>query len=229
VIFFALLNNKLSDHSPSALQAPIRQFVRPKTKLQVPTAPTNSKRPPAHPPRRTSISALPIPAPTANLRITKKVKPEGVAVPAVVPVPARQTGGVFSAPAPTSSSCSALPSSTMALGGVQRPPVHAKVALPTAASARVPSRSNKQMVSHGSKVGVTGATGPRPSGLRAPTSRAGASGVAMRQASTAGGPIRPSITVGGRLGLSGVIRAVGPAGKGESATASGTGRTMRRV
>ena len=146
-------------------------------------------------------------------------------MPAAAPVLARQTaGGVFSGPAPTFSSSSVLPPRTMALGGVQRPPAHAKVAVPAAASAsaRVPSQLNKQKASQVPKVGVAG---PRPSGLRAPTSRAGVGGTAVRRASVV---TRPSTTtVGGRLGLSGMIKAVGAAGKGDSA--SSTARMMRRV
>jgi hypothetical protein len=192
--------HRFSDRSPPALQAPVRQFVRPKTKLQVSAAPTNSTQPSAVLPRRgarASISALPIPAPTAALRITKRAKPEGVIAPAVVaPVPARQNGAI-------SSTRPALPPSTMALGGVQRPPAHAKVALPAAASVRVPSQSNKQMVLQRPKVRAVSASGSRPSGLRPPTSRGGGSNVAARQTSTMSGPVRPLMTVGGgRLGTS---------------------------
>lgn len=226
----------LSEPSSLAPQAPVRQFVRPKTKLQVPGAPTISSRTSALFSRRsarTSITALPIPASTAALRITKKAKPEGVVVSAAAPVAARQSaGGVFSGPAPTCSSSSVLPSRTMALGGVQRPPAHAKV--PTAASAstsaRVPSQPNKKMASQVPKVGVAGAAGPRPSGLRAPTSRSGVAGTALRRASIVGGPTRPSTTVGGRFGSSGVTRAVSVTGKGESASSTSvTARMMRRV
>jgi hypothetical protein len=202
--------HRFSDRSPPALQAPVRQFVRPKTKLQVSAGPANSTRPSAVPLRRgarTSISALPIPALTAALRITKKAKSEGVVAPPVVaPVPARPTGG---GPA-TSSTRSALTPSTIALGGVQRPPVHAKVVLPAAVSARVPSQSNKQMVLQRPKVSVVSAGGSRPSGLRPPTSRGGGSNVAARETSTTSGPVRPSMSVGGgRLGTSGGIRAGG--------------------
>lgn len=99
-----------------------------------------------------------------------------------------------------------------------------------------------QAVPSSSKVTAAGVSGlRRPSSLRAPTSRVGASGIAVLRASSAGvgasGARRVSTSTsmavdsggngGGRLGLTGVNK-MGPV-KGDAHGRSASARMMRRV
>jgi hypothetical protein len=251
-------------------QAPVRQFVRPKNnKAQVPAAPPArcNKAPSApHLPRRNSMrasisSALPMPASASTApQVTKKEKTKPGMMMMAHGIPARKamgSTGVHSAqlqpPRPRGSV------STMTLNGVQRPPAPAlaniahsrAMSVPSlAASARTQSQSqsqrNKQMatqaVPSSSKVTATGASGlRRPSSLRAPTSRVGASGIAVLRASSAGvsasGARRVSMSTsmavdgggsgGGRLGLTSANK-TGPV-KGDAYGRSASARMMRRV
>jgi hypothetical protein len=175
----------------------VRQFLRPRNKLQGPSAPIISTAPRANVPRRSaraSISALPMPASTTAQRITKVAKADVAPAPVTASIPARKTAGR----AMSHTATSAPPPRGMALGGVQRPPVATKVAPPSTASAssRVRAQRSKQVMGQASsttsKVASVGTTGPRPSGLRPPTSRVGAAGIAMPRASTSGGATRLS-------------------------------------
>ncbi|KAI0260443.1 hypothetical protein BC834DRAFT_900697 [Gloeopeniophorella convolvens] len=140
---------------------------------------------------RGSISALP--APSAPLRIAKKAP--------AVEAPVRR---------PTAPASSSVPPRAMALGGVQRPPAHAKVAAPQP-TARTTSLGAGRL---GPAVKATTGLGPRPSSLRAPMARAASSGMP-----------RPSISGTGagatRLPMPGAGR---PSGVGASASA----RMLRR-
>jgi hypothetical protein len=96
-----------------------------------------------------------------------------------------------------------------------------------------------QVVPSSSKVTGAGVSGlRRPSSLRAPTSRVGASGIALLRASSgvgASGARRVSTSMavdgggsgGGKLGLTGANK-VGPV-KGEAHVRSASARMMRRV
>jgi hypothetical protein len=146
--------------------------------------------------------------------------------------------------------------STMALGGVQRPPAsalanvaHSRAASVSSSGASMRMQSQPQpqrnrpigaqAAPSSSKVSVASAGGlRRPSGLPAPTTRGGgASGIAVRRASIsagAGGATRLSMLTststaggGGRLGSTGVSK-IGPV-KGHGHGASVSARIMRRV
>ncbi|KAF8269912.1 hypothetical protein EI94DRAFT_1724182 [Lactarius quietus] len=203
---------------------PVRQFIRPRTnRLPAPTQPVPAPPVPAAFPRRSaraSISALPAPiATTAALRITKKANKTEVRK-------TTATSSNFSAP-----SSSAAPPRTMFLGGVQRPGAHAKSAslsvplrAPTSQQGRPPlgTASRASLVPGGAGAG----TGPRPSGLRPPTSRVGSTGIVAPRAPVAtavGGAARLSMAgAGSRVGSSsGMMRPV--AGKSDAV------RMMRRA
>lgn len=174
-------------------------------------------------------------------------------------IPARKpignTGGHSAQPQPPRPRGSV---STMTLSGVQRPPAPAltnvahsrAMSVPSsAASTRTQSQSqrNKQMatqvVPSSSKVTAAGASSGlrRPSSLRAPTSRAGASGIAVLRASSVGVgassarrvSMSTSVAVGGggggggRLGLTGANKM--GAVKGDAHGQSASSRMMRRV
>jgi hypothetical protein len=242
---------------------PVCQFVRPKNnKAQVSAAPTArcNKAPPAPLlPRRNSMrpsisSALPIPASASTApQVTKKEKTKPGMRMMAHGIPARKpmgsTGVHSTQPQPPRPRGSV---SRMTLSGVQRPPAPAlanvahsrAMSVPSAApSTRTQSQSqsqrNKQMatqaVPSSSRVSAAGASGlRRPSSLRAPTSRVGASGIAMLRASSAAvgasGARRVSMSTpmavdgGGRLGLTGANK-MGPV-KGDG---SASARMMRRV
>jgi hypothetical protein len=248
----------------AALQAPVRQFVRPKNKAQVPAAPTakcNNAPPAPLLTRRNSMrpsisSALPVPAPASTAaQATKKTmmargiparRPIGSTVYSAQPQPPRPRGSV----------------STMTLNGVQRPPAPALANVAhsramsvssSAVSVRTQSQSqsqrNKQMTTQvaPSSFKVTAVAGAstsglrRPSSVRAPTSRVGASGIAVPRASSGGvsasGARRMSMSTpkavdgggngGGRLGLIGANK-MGPV-KGDVQGRSASARMMRRV
>ncbi|KAF8492567.1 hypothetical protein F5888DRAFT_1728674 [Russula emetica] len=218
-------------------QAPVRQFIRPKNnKAQVPAASTArySNAPPAPLlPRRNSIrpsisSALPMPASVSTApQVTKKEKTKpgmtkmAHVIPASKPMRSTDVHSVQQPPRPRGSV------STMTLSGVQRPPAPALANVAHSRAMSVPSSAassqrNKQMVTQAvpssSKVTAVGASGlRRPSSLRAPTSRVGASGIAVLRASSAGvgasGARRVSMSTsmavdgggsgGGTLGLTG--------------------------
>ncbi|KAI0289718.1 hypothetical protein BC826DRAFT_1030083 [Russula brevipes] len=221
-----------SGDNVSTPQAPVRQFLRPRNKLQGPSAPIISTAPRANLPRRSvraSISALPMPASTTAQRITKVAKADIAPAPVTASIPARKPAGR----AMSHTATSAPPPRGMAFGGVQRHPVATKVAPPSTASAssRVRFQRNKQVTGQASsttsKVASVGTTGPRPSGLRPPTSRVGAAGIAMPRDSISGGAVRLSTAAGGRLGSTGVTKTGIAKGKGDGASA--TARMMRRA
>jgi hypothetical protein len=270
--YFILLYSIFTSQTKSTIaapQAPVRQFVRPKNKAQVPAAPParcNKASSAPHPPRRNSMrasisSALPMPASASTApQVTKKEKTKPGIMMMTHGIPARKAMGstvVHSAqPQPPRPRGSV---STMTLNGVQRPPAPAlaniahsrAMSVPSsAASARTQSQSqsqrNKQMatqaVPSSSKVTATGASGlRRPSSLRAPTSRVGASGIAVLRASSAGvsagGARRVSMSTsmtvdgggsgGGRLGLTSANK-TGPV-KGDAHGRSASARMLRRV
>lgn len=235
----------------------MRQFLRPGHKTQVSVASITPNAPPAIQSKRgarVSISGLPMSASIAALRITKKAKPD--TPPATAPVAAALLPGRKTAGGTTSSSSHAAARSAprvMELGGVQRPPAPTKAttvavvraAPPSAASASARAQPQPQrnkpmaMQTHvrpKTTVAAAAEGGLRPSGLRPPTSRVGASGIAVpRRASAAGsgggGATRSSMAVGGgatgRLGgsSSGVARMGLAKGDGASAAA----RMMRRA
>lgn len=251
----------------AAPQAPIRQFLRPKNnKVQVPATPTarcNNAPPAPRLPRRNSMrpsisSALPMPASTTTApQVTKKEKTRPGMTIMAQGIPARKPMGSTSvhsaqpqAPRPRGSV------STMTLSGVQRPPAPAlanvassrvKSVPSSVASARMQSQSqpqrNKQMATQAvPSVTAAGTSGlRRPSSFRAPTSRAGASGIAVPRASFGGvgssGARRVSMSTslaidgggsgGGRLGLTGTNK-MGPV-KGDAHGRSASARMMRRV
>lgn len=215
----------------------MRQFIRPKTnRLQAPTRPNPVPPAAAAVPAglsrrsaRASISALPAPiVSTAALRITKKTNKADVrktALPPPAPPPDLS--------APSSSAAGGAPPRTMFLGGVQRPATHVKSAslsmpprAPTSQQGRPLATAFKTSLVAG---GAGAGAGPRPSGLRPPTSRVGSSGIAAPRASAAaavGGATRLSMAasggVGSRVGSSsGVMKPV--AGKSDGV------RMMRRV
>ena len=198
--------------------------------MHVPAASVTSNAPPALLPKRgarASISALPLPAATTALRVTKKPKPEPAPVAVTAPFLGRKTaGGATSSSHATTRSAPPLPPPrAMELGGVQRPP---------ASSVRVQAQSHRptQAVTQAQSKGTAAAAGTasRLSGLRPPTSRASNSGIAvLRRVSAAGGAaMRTSMAVaggGGRLGSSGVARTGLVKGDGASSAA----RMMRRA
>ncbi|KAI9449099.1 hypothetical protein BJY52DRAFT_274384 [Lactarius psammicola] len=229
---------KSTSHTVPTPSLPVRQFIRPKAnRLQAPThpnpAPPTAAAVPAALPRRSaraSISALPAPiVSTAAQRITKKANNAGLRKTALPPP--------LSPPkfaAPSSSAAGGAPPRAMIIGGVQRPTAHAK-----SASVSVPLRAPTSQqgraaapppLATASKASLIGAgAGPRPSGLRPPTSRVGSSGIVAPRASAAfavGGATRLSMTVGGGIGSrvgssSGVMKPV--AGKSDGV------RMLRRV
>jgi hypothetical protein len=173
-------------------------------------------------------------------------------------IPARKpigsTGGHSAQPQPPRPRGSI---STMTLSGVQRPPGPARANVAHSRAMSVPSSTaftrtqsqsqrNKPMatqtVPSSSRVSAAGTSGlRRPSSLRAPTSRAGASGIAVLRASSgvgASGARRVSMSTsmavessgsgGGRLGLTGANNKMGPV-KGEAHGQSTSSRMMRRV
>ncbi|KAI9439696.1 hypothetical protein H4582DRAFT_2075072 [Lactarius indigo] len=224
---------KFTDHAVSTPSPPVRQFIHPKTnRLQAPTRPN-----PAPPvaaagttatlPRRSargSISALPAPiVSTAALRITKKANKSDVRKTAL-------PSSNFSAP--SSSVAGGALSRAVFIGGVQRPTMHTKSAsmsvLPRgqtsqqgrpAAPPSLATAPKSSLVTGGAGPGA----GPRPSGLRPPTSRVGSSGIVAPRASVVGGAARLAVAGGvGRVGSSsGVMKPV--AGKSDGV------RMMRRV
>jgi len=234
--------------------------------MQVPTVPTvtcnNAPPAPLLPRRRSMRSSIPsvLPNPTSTstaLQITKKEKAKPGMSMMAPSIPTRKPARGAVVPSAQPQPQMPPPRSTMALGGVQRPPASALVKVAhsramsvssSGASMRMQSQSqpypqrNKQIAAQAappsSKVTATSAGGlRRPSGLPAPTSRGGASGIAVRRASVsagAGGATRLSMLMstsraggGGRLGSTGVNR-TGPV-KGEGHGASASARMMRRV
>ena len=263
--YFILLCSIFTAQTKSIIAAPqalVRQFIRPKNnKAHVPAAPTakcNNAPPAPLLTRRNSLrpsisSALPMPASASTAAQATKKTMMARGIPARKPI---GSTGVYSAqsqpPRPRGSV------STMTLNGVQRPPAPAlanvahsrAMSVPSsAASVRTQSQSqrNKQMVTQAipSSFKVTGLAGAsglrRPSSLRAPTSRVGASGIAVPRASSGGvgasGARRVSISTsmavdgggsgGGRLGLTGANK-MGPV-KGDAQGRSASARMMRRV
>jgi hypothetical protein len=119
----------------------------------------------------------------------------------------------------------------MFLGGVQRPTAHVKsasVSLPM----RVPTSQQGRLAPTTSRASLLpggAGTGPRPSGLRPPTSRIGSSGIVAPRTSVVtavGGAARLSMALGGPAGSrvgssSGTVRPV--AGKSDGV------RMMRRA
>ncbi|KAH9167829.1 hypothetical protein EDB89DRAFT_1645831 [Lactarius sanguifluus] len=217
---------KFTGHAVPTPSPPVRQFIRPKTnRLQAPTRPNPA--PPAAAagtaplPRRSargSISALPAPiVSTAALRITKKA----------IKADVRKTALLPPLPSPSSSAPGA-PSRATFIGGVQRPTTHTKSAsmsvLPRAPASQQGRPVAPPSLATTSKPSLVAGAGPRPSGLRPPTSRVGSSGIVVPRASTTvGGATR--LAVGGgvsRVGASsGMMKPV--AGKSDGV------RMMRRV
>lgn len=266
--YFVLLCSTFTSQTKSttaAPQAPVRQFLRPKNKAPVPVAPTarSNNAPPApllarRNSMRPSISStLPMPGSASTAPQVAKTKPGMTMMTRGIPArkPIGSTGGHSAQPQPPRPRGSV---STMTLSGVQRPPAPAltnvahsrAMSVPSsAASTRTQSQSqrNKQMatqvVPSSSKVTAAGASSGlrRPSSLRAPTSRAGASGIAVLRASSVGVgassarrvSMSTSVAVGGggggggRLGLTGVNKM--GAVKGDAHGQSASSRMMRRV
>lgn len=193
---------------------PVRQFIRPRTNR--PQVPVPAPPVPAAFPRRgarASISALPAPAiSTAALRITKKADVRKAAPPP----------NVFA-------SSSSAAGRTMFLGGVQRPTSHVKSAS-VSVPMRAPTSQQGRLAPTASRASLLpGGAGPRPSGLRPPTSRVGSSAIVAPRASVAtavGGAARLSMALGGPAGTrvgssSGTMKPVG--GKSDGV------RMMRRA
>jgi hypothetical protein len=259
---FILLCSTFTSQTKSTIaapQAPVRQFLRPKNKAPVPVAPTarsNNAHPAPPLARRNSMrpsisSTLPMPPQVAKTKPGMTMMARGI--PARKPI--GSTGGHSAQPQPPRPRGSV---STMTLSGVQRPPAPAltnvahsrAMSVPSsAASTRTQSQSqrNKQMatqaVPSSSKVTAAGASSGlrRPSSLRAPTSRAGASGIAVLRASSVGVgassarrvSMSTSVAVGGggggggRLGLTGANKM--GAVKGDAHGQSASSRMMRRA